>query len=65
MAENIINRMLTELYEIGKKHIYYNNYKNSTKIITKNKVLEYNIFDSNNENIRNTVPFSVSNTYML
>jgi hypothetical protein len=65
MAENIINRMLTELYEIGKKHIYYNNYKNSTKIITKNKVLEYNIFDSNNENIRNTVPFSVSSTYML
>lgn len=65
MAENIINRMLTELYEISKKNIYYNNYKNSTKIITKNKVLEYNIFDSNNENIRNTVPFSVSSTYML
>lgn len=65
MAENIINKILTELYEISKKHIYYNNYKNSTKIITKNKVLEYNIFDSNNENIRNTVPFSVSSTYML
>jgi hypothetical protein len=65
MAENIINKMLTELYEIGKKHIYYNNYKNSTRMITKNKVLEYNIFDSNNENIRNNVPFSVSSTYML
>lgn len=65
MAENIINKMLTELYEISKKHIYYNNYNNSTKIITKNKVLEYNILDFNNENIRNNVPFSVSSTYVL
>jgi hypothetical protein len=65
MAENIINKMLTELYEISKKHIYYNNYNNSTKIITKNKVLEYNILDFNNENIRNTVPFSASSTYVL
>lgn len=65
MAENIINKLLTELYEISKKHIYYNNYNNSTKIITKNKVLEYNILDFNNENIRNNVPFSVSSTYVL
>jgi len=65
MAENIINKMLTELYEISKKHIYYNNYNNSTKIITKNKVLEYNILDFNNEYIRNTVPFSTSSTYVL
>jgi hypothetical protein len=65
MAENIINKMLTELYEISKKHIYYNNYNNSTKIITKNNVLEYNILDFNNENIRNSVPFSASSTYVL
>jgi hypothetical protein len=65
MAENIINKLLTELYEISKKHIYYNNYNNSTKIITKNKVLEYNILDFNNENIRNSIPFSVSSTYVL
>ena len=65
MAENIINKMLTELYEISKKNIYYNNYNNSTKIITKNKVLEYNILDFNNENIGNNVPFSVSSTYVL
>jgi hypothetical protein len=65
MAESIINKMLTELYEISKKNIYYNNYNNSTKIITKNKVLEYNILDLNNENIRNNVPFSVSSTFVL
>lgn len=65
MAENIINEILTELYEINKKYIYYNNYKNHTKVLTKNKVLEYNIFNSSNEYIRNTVPFDASNTYVL
>jgi hypothetical protein len=65
MAENIINEILTELYEINKKYIYYNNYKNYTKVLTKNKVLEYNIFNSSNEYIRNTVPFDASNIYVL
>lgn len=65
MAENIINEMLTELYDIKNKYLYYNNYNNSTKIITKNKVLEHNIFNSNNEYIRNTVPFDASYTYVL
>ena len=42
-----------------------NNYNNSTKILTKNKVLEHNIFNSNNEYIRNTIPFDASYTYVL
>jgi hypothetical protein len=65
MAEHIINEMLTELYDINKKYLYYNNYNNSTKILTKNKVLEHNIFNSSNEYIRNTIPFDTSYTYVL
>ena len=65
MAEDIINEMLTELHDINKKYLYYNNYNNSTKILTKNKVLEHNIFNSSNEYIRNTIPFDASYTYVL
>ena len=65
MAEDIINEMLTELHDINKKYIHYNNYNNSTKILTKNTVLEHNIFNSSNEYVRNTVPFDASYTYVL
>lgn len=58
--KDITNNFLAELLEIHRKNLYYNDYNNKTKIINNDKILPINFFDYQNEYVRNTKYYDIS-----
>jgi hypothetical protein len=63
--EKLLNAFLDELYTLQEKNIYYNGYNNKTTLLNKDNVYPVNFLDYQNQYIRNTKQYDISNLFLL
>lgn len=63
--EKLLNAFLDELYTLQDKNIYYNGFNYKTSLLNKDNVYPVNFLDYQNQYIRNTKQYDISNLFLL